>query len=66
MMGDLRLSSITVRDVTALHAKVKETTTPHATTDAGAKDSTRRQVGLLEKNPASCLEKVQRAPRERY
>jgi integrase len=70
-MGDLRLSSITVRDVTALHAHVKEKTT--ATTANHYLTLVRRMLnlavkwGLLEKNPASCLEKFKEPPhRERY
>jgi integrase len=71
ILGDLRLSSITVRDVTALHAKVKEGTT--ATTANHYLTLVRRmlnlavQWGLLEKNPASMMQKFKEPPhRERY
>jgi integrase len=71
LLGEFRLSSITVRDVTALHAKVKEGTT--ATTANHYLTLVRRMLnlavkwGLLEKNPASCMEKFREPPhRERY
>ena len=70
-LGDLWLSSVTVRDVAALHAKVKEDTP--ATTANHYLKLVRRMLnlavkwGLLEKNPASCLEKFKEPPhRERY
>lgn len=71
IMGNLRLSSITVRDVTALHAKVKEGTT--ATTANHYLMLLKRMLnlavkwGLLEKNPAAGLNKFKEPPhRERY
>jgi integrase len=70
-MGDLRLSSITVRDVTSLHAHVKEKTT--ATTANHYLTLVRRMLnlavkwGLLEKNPAAGMQKFKEPPhRERH
>jgi integrase len=71
ILGDFRLSTITVRDITSLHAKVKEGTT--ATTANHYLTLVRRmlnlavQWGLLEKNSASLLQKFKEPPhRERY
>jgi len=71
ILGNFRLSSITVRDVTALHTKVKESTT--VTTSNHYLTLVRRMLnlavkwGLLEKSPAAGLEKFRKSPhRERY
>jgi len=70
-LGDLWLSSVTVRDVAALHAKVKEDTP--ATTANHYLKLVRRMLnlavkwGLLERNPAAGMEKFGEPPhRERY
>lgn len=71
ILGDFRLSSITVRDISGLHAKVKEGTT--ATTANHYLTLIRRILnlavkwGLLEKNPAAGMQKFKEPPhRERY
>jgi len=71
LLGDFRLSTITVRDVTALHARVNEATT--ATTANHYLTLVRRMLnlavkwGLIEKNPTAGMEKFREPPhRERY
>lgn len=70
-LGNMRLSSITVRDITTFHAKVKEDST--ATTANHYLTLTRRILNLavkwemLEKNPAAGLNNFKEPPhRERY
>lgn len=71
VLGHLRLSTITSRDVALLHAKEKERTT--ACTANHLLSTLRRMLGLackwglLEKNPAAGQEKFREGPlRERY
>lgn len=70
-LGKLRLSSITVRDITGFHTKEKERNT--ATTANHYLVLIRRMLnlavkwGMLEKNPAAGMEKFKEPPhRERY
>jgi len=70
-LGNLRLSTITARDINSFHARVKEDTS--STTANHYLVLIRRMLnlavkwGLLEKNPASGMDKFKEPPhRERY
>lgn len=70
-LGKLRLSTITARDLSTFHAKVKEatsaTTANHHLTLVNRMLSLAVKWGLLEKNPAAGLDKFKEPPhRERY
>ena len=70
-LGKLRLSTITARDLTTFHAKVKEatsaTTANHHLTLVKRMLSLAVKWGLLEKNPATGLDRFKEPPhRERY
>ena len=70
-LGKLRLSTITARDLSTFHAKVKEatsaTTANHHLTLVKRMLSLAVKWGLLEKNPAAGLDKFKEPPhRERY
>lgn len=71
IMGNLRLSSITVRDITAFHTKEKErntsTTANHYLVLIKRMLNLAVKWGLLEKNPAAGMDKFKEPPhRERY
>ena len=70
-LGKLRLSTITARDLSTFHAKVKEatsaTTANHHLTLVKRMLSLAVKWGLLEKNPAAGLDRFKEPPhRERY
>lgn len=71
VLGNLRLSSITIRDITTFHAKEKErnsaTTANHYLVLIKRMLNLAVKWGLLEKNPAAGLDKFKEPPhRERY